>query len=610
MATVVDARSSTVHSPEIVRPRSSTGLRTAVQFAILAIVGGGLFLNHEISLRLNPWSQAIVNGIVKYAYKGDGQADTTVVLFLEEHLAALGESYPVSYEGHAQVLEALSAYRPRMVFVDFAFLDQRSGQDVRRLNEAICGLKESGTAVYLAAPPPPAGAASRPPAVKANGHGLRDGLQWSCFEVVTAKMDAEEGASGVLTYSNGYCASPGPDRPCRQFVWSPAFAMYARNSTHTRLAPEDTQPMEIIWGNRVSELNQKWMGCTSGERPLRRLYTMLRRSPLAEKRKCPHTNTISALHLLGPVDTDVQGAIQGKAVFYGGSFQMVGDRVISPVFDDLPGVYLHAMAYDNLVTFAGNYKRADHEGLSVSSVVNGLLLLFTVLLLLLVDKPPAWIKRWLSRLAGVSPRLKWLALVGGILCVIITVAIPTSLAALVLLLPLLLGVVAVVHLAAAPPRRPPSPRQFLTTCGLGIGILVGAALLFLTVDGRYGIEAALLLVILPAYLVYKVLVARDVLFAATTGLLIGAAIVSYLPPINLGPRNIVAYVAFFARARRLRQYADAAAAKYFQLRQEHSATEDWGVGPRTLRVMDWLFTLGIRGDEEEMSHENATPTPT
>ncbi len=68
---------------------------------------------------------------------------------------------------------------------------------------------------------------------------------------------------------------------------------------------------------------------------------------------------------------------------------MVGDRVISPVYDDLPGVYLHAMAYDNLVTFGSTYKRADHHGLSLSSVVNGLLLLFTVVLLLLVDKPPA-----------------------------------------------------------------------------------------------------------------------------------------------------------------------------------------------------------------------------
>ena len=72
----------------------------------------------------------------------------------------------------------------------------------------------------------------------------------------------------------------------------------------------------------------------------------------------------------------------------------------------------------------------------------------------------------------------------------------------------------------------------------------------------------------------------------------------------------MAYVAFFATARSLMQYADKAAATYFQLRQEHSAAEDWGVGPGTLRVVDWLFTLGIRGDEEEMSHEHATPTPT
>ena len=110
-----------------------------------------------------------------------------------------------------RVLEALSVYRPRAVFVDFAFVDKRSGQDVARLNEAICGLQKSGTAAYLAAPPPPAGAASPLPAAKTNGHGLRDDLRWDCFEVVTAKMDAADGASGVLTYSNGHYASPSPE---------------------------------------------------------------------------------------------------------------------------------------------------------------------------------------------------------------------------------------------------------------------------------------------------------------------------------------------------------------------------------------------------------------
>ena len=112
--------------------------------------------------------------------------------------------------------------------------------------------------------------------------------------------------------------------------------------------------------------------------------------------------------------------------------------------------------------------------------------------------------------------------------------------------------------------------------------------------------------VLPAYFVYKVLVARDVLFVATTGLLVGAAMVSYLPPINLGPRNIVAYVAFFEIARRLMRYADEAAAKYFALRRAHPRAEEWGVGPRVLAAVDWLFTLCCRGDHEETRHEGTT----
>ena len=62
------------------------------------------------------------------------------------------------------------------------------------------------------------------------------------------------------------------------------------------------------------------------------------------------------------------------------------------------------MAYDNLVTFKAAYKRADHHGLSLSSVVNGLLLLFTVVLLLLVDKPPAFARALLGQLADGASR--------------------------------------------------------------------------------------------------------------------------------------------------------------------------------------------------------------
>jgi CHASE2 domain len=566
--------------------RPSPFLRTLAQFMFLAALGALLFNFHGISLHLTPWSQAIVNAVVKYTYRATGQQKTLVVLFREENLATLGEAFPISYARHGEVLQAIALYEPAAVFVDFAFIDRRATQDVGPLNEAICGLRDAKIPVYLAASPLRIGA----------GDGLREGLDRSCFTPVDAAMDVESGVSGVLTYRA--CRDP---ESCRapEHMLTPAFAI---GGPQVGLARQDAHRMEIIWGNRVSRLNESWMDCTS-EGAFTHLRHMLRETPLASKRKCPHTNTISVLHVLGRFDDDLkENVVRGATVFYGGSFEMAGDRVISPVFDDLPGVYLHAMAYDNLRTFETNYKRADQHGFSLSRVVNGLLLLFTIVLLLLVDKPPAFARRMLGGLGAVSPRIKWLALGVAVACVALTAITGTSLVAILLLVPLLLGVAAVLHLAATRPERPPTARQFLWSGMLGATILTGAVMLFLGVDARYGIEAALLLVVLPAYFVYKALVARDVLFVATSMLLIGAAVVSFLPPINLGPRNIVAYVAFFEVARHLMRHADEAARHYFKLRREQPAPEDWGVSAGILNATDWILALCIRGDEEETTH--------
>jgi CHASE2 domain-containing sensor protein len=567
-------------------PSAST--RTLVQFVFLAALGALLFNFHGISMHLTPWSQAIVNAIVKFTYDQTGQDKTLVVLFREENLATLKESFPISYARHAEVLEALTVYEPAAVFVDFAFIDERPGQDVAPLSDAICSLRASGVAVYLAA---------SPLAGRAGGDGLRPGLDRSCFTPVDVQMDSESGVSGVLTYRA--CKSLTSCAPA-DLLWTPAFAIAA---PQVGIGRADAQQLEIIWGNRVSKLNESWMDCES-DGTLVHLRQMLKENPLASKRKCPHTNTISVVHLLGRFDKKLKDeSVKGRTIFYGGSFEMAGDRVISPVFDDLPGVYLHAMAYDNLLTFRTDYKRAEQHGLSLSRVVNGLLLLFTIVLLLLVDKPPAFARRLMGRLGEVSPRLRWAMFTVAVGCVLLTAFTRTSLLAILLLVPLLLGVVAVLHLAATRPERSPSARQFLWSGFLGATILAGALVLFLAVDARYGIEAALLLVVLPGYFVYKALVARDVLFVATTVLLIGAAVVSFLPPINLGPRNIVAYVAFFEVARHLMRQADGAARRYFALRREQPDPASWGVGPGVLKAMDWLFALCIRGDDEEIRHD-------
>jgi len=532
-----DVMAETAAVDSMPSPRSPSPLvRTLVKLVSLSAVGALLFVFHGISFHLTPWSQAIINGIVKYGYPTDGQRDTTVVLFREDNLRTLNESYPVSYERHAEVLEALSVYGPRAVFVDFAFIDTRSPADVTRLSEAICDLARAGTAVFLAVP------AADPN--QAEPSRITPALL-ECATPVSAQMDTEQGVSGVLTYSNG--AGTGP-----AFLPTPAFAMAPAS---LRLDPRRAQPMEIIWGNGVAPLNEKWMGCKAPGPWWSDLAHVLRHDPLSVKLRCPYTRTISVGHLLGSSDdADVRAALEKRTVFYGAGFQLTGDRVISPVYDELPGVYLHAMAYDNLRTFGREYKRANREMVfmgasgrrivvSLSGVLDGLLLLLTVGVLLLVEEPFPTMRRFRLRLSRMNPSLRWLALAAAGLLVALALTVRVSLWSVLLSLPLVLLAITFLDLAP-PPAFHDAPREFLRRRIGAVGIGVLAVLLFLVVDRGLGLDAAMLLVVLPGYFAYKVFVARDVLFVAMAVLLVTSALASVSPPLNLGPRNVVAYVAF------------------------------------------------------------------
>lgn len=585
-----DVPSAAAVSPPV--PKGPSPLvRTVVKLVSLSAIGALLFVFHGLSFHLTPWSQAIINGIVKYGYPKDGQTDTTVVLFREENLRALNEAYPVSYERHAEVLEALSVYGPRAVFVDFAFIDRRSPADVARLAEAICALAQVGTAVYLAAPATDSN--------QAHPSRITPALL-QCATPVSAQMDTEQGVSGVLTYSNG--VGDGPE-----FMATPAFSMAP---PALRLDPRRAQPMEIIWGNGVAPLNEKWMGCRAAGAWWSDLVHVLRHDPLSAKLRCPYTRTISVGHLLGSSDdADVRAALEKRTVFYGAAFQLTGDRVISPVYEELPGVYLHAMAYDNLRTLGHNYKRANREMVltsasgrrvvvSLSGLLDGLLLLVTVGVLLLVEEPFPKARRLRQRLTRTKPWLRGAALGVAALLVVLALVIRVSLWSVLLSLPLVLVAITFLDLPTAPPPHA-TPREFLRRRIGAIGIAALAVVLFLLVDRGLGLEAALLLVVLPGYFAYKVFVARDVLFVAMAVLLVTSALASLSPPLNLGPRNVVAYVAFFEVARHLMTHAADAAAMYFRLRAEHASAEAWGVSARALAMCDWLFTLFTRADLKE-----------
>jgi CHASE2 domain-containing protein len=558
--------------------RPSPLTRTLVRLTALVLIGALLFVFHGIRTYLTPWSQAIINGIVKYAYPSDRQAETTVVLFREDNLRSLKEAYPVSYQRHAEVLDALSVYQPRAVFIDFVFLDKRPGMN--ELRQAICDLRDAGTAVYLAVLEP----MQRPP-------DAREPWLFDCAVQVSAQMAPIYGASGVLTYAHGLSVQD-------TFLPTPAFAIA---SSRLKLDPRAAQDMEIIWGNGVADLNRKWMSeCTRSGNSLAHLVSIFTDNPLkSAKLRCPYTQTLTVAHLLGSSgDADVGRALKGSAVFYGAAFNLTGDRVASPVFEELPGVYLHAMAYDNLLTLGGDYKRAEREFflpsltgrhivIPLTGLVDALLLLATVGILLLVEEPPLLVQKLRNRFTKTRAAIKWLVL--GLIALLVVMAIATK-ASLWSALGLLLLMIAITILDLAPPAKEAAStlQGFVVRRLAALIVPILAVVAFILVDRGLGLEAALLTVAVPGYFLYKVVVGRDMLFAATAVLLVLAALVIVSPPVNLGPRNVIAYVAFFEVARSLLKHADAVAAQYFRFRAAHRDS-DWGRAERFLPALDQVF---------------------
>ncbi len=91
------------------------------------------------------------------------------------------------------------------------------------------------------------------------------------------------------------------------------------------------------------------------------LFAVLRDSRPA----CPMHRSIEAAWLTVPktdLDNDaLDTLIRDRAVLYGGSFD-ANEHVSSPLHGDLPGIYLHAQAADNLLRFGDRWRHPEIFG--------------------------------------------------------------------------------------------------------------------------------------------------------------------------------------------------------------------------------------------------------
>lgn len=295
---------------------------------------------------------------------GNGSRDAiTVALIDDVTLELAGKTWPPAYGYYARVLRNIALYKPKAIFFDIALREFRQDdKSISALANTVCSLKAAGIPVYLASQPDDEGQLTTIPPMQA--------LQNKCLTLVGVTYKADDLDHEVWEYPLEPLVG---DKPVR----SAAAAMYADLSG--KPLPNPATRMALTWGLHPAPDGLTWRssstaaenespGQATNDSYCRNDFGLMELAPPgikeakfadAEKPVCVFHHTVY-VHQLGAdeaTDARITPELRGKIVLVGTDRKFGGDFINSPIHDRIPGVYLHAMALDNLLTYGADYKR-------------------------------------------------------------------------------------------------------------------------------------------------------------------------------------------------------------------------------------------------------------
>ena len=333
------------------------GLLTTVLIGVGLALSAHWLLGEEYSSRQRAKVLAPVAG---YYYGTSHRDEITVLLIDDASLSNAGITWPAPYSYEARLLRAIGQYKPKAVFLDILFKNNRKDADITQLVSAICTLKEKGINVYLGATENGAGQfALRPELEKAAGN---------CFKKVAVYFSPDEIDRSAWSYPVSGYENDGE----KSGLVNPAAVEIYNDLRNTYLIPKSAESsLALTWGIRPAKHGIPWTGQEHGKRSSE-LYCRedqgkhellpggLRSFGLKhhEKPICVFHETLLAQDLApnsAEAEDQLKSQLSGKTVMVGVSFAESHDHVLTPLHGRIPGVYLHAMALDNLLKYGANY---------------------------------------------------------------------------------------------------------------------------------------------------------------------------------------------------------------------------------------------------------------
>lgn len=296
---------------------------------------------------------------------------TTVLLVQDADLERFAEPYPVRYGFWARRLAVLAEYQPRAIFLDIFFIDKRADPTLDAFIAESCSLRRAGTSVYIGSLAP-RGLYTRPEIANAS-IALADGRTVPCFTEVAIPKPADKFDPSAWEYMlvqepvTNAAGVPGQKRV--------AVAAQIYQDLSGKLDLDDAESMAMIWGARAhadnailqaaSAPHSRKLFCEGDDQRWAKVSLHFLQRVISSNKygketaaECFYHRTRPMAQLRDATPAELERIIKGRVVMIAMDVAGLQDYVYSPVAEmPVPGVFLHAMALDNLLVFGERYKR-------------------------------------------------------------------------------------------------------------------------------------------------------------------------------------------------------------------------------------------------------------
>lgn len=338
-------------------------------------------------------------------YRSSAQDHIAVVLIDSKTLQAREMGWPPQYTYYSDVLRRVLRQEPRAVYFDLTIKEERKYDDSLEIAKLDLEqfIADSDVPVWFGTMAPGEtwlfkGVPGIAEAVAAwQGLGSQYPLQIAADNVLDHQGEKREGESVALSLYDAACVNDAAG--CAEDA--------------AALTPDARQkPITVFWGARhparpphapqgdcMREADAHFSHAKALWQSLRGAWWSFRQGASPDvldthRERCPYTLTVYEHELDDPEPM----WLKDRVVLIGTKLDGMDDTVPSPVHQRLPGVYLHAMALDNLMTWGE--RRLHARGVWFGRI-------YGVIVAMLVSLALAWILR---HLAGYRRMLSLVAL--------------------------------------------------------------------------------------------------------------------------------------------------------------------------------------------------------